>query len=91
MAGKVQIWYWGRRSYMPPVPRPGNGFLETQIRLTRKGRARWQNEDGSRLWEWDALHGHIEGYNKRGLHIGVFDAVTGERIGPAVKGRRIDV
>jgi hypothetical protein len=76
---------------MPPVPRPENGFLETQIRIRRNGGARWRSEDGSRLWEWDALHGHIEGYNKRGRHVGVFDAMTGERIGEAVAGRRIDV
>ena len=76
---------------MPPVPRPENDFLETQIRIRGRGRARWRNADGSRLWEWDPLHGHVEGYNRLGHHVGVFDAMTGERIGEAVKGRRIDV
>ncbi|WP_418789513.1 colicin E3/pyocin S6 family cytotoxin [Paenarthrobacter ilicis] len=76
---------------MSPIPRPENGFLDSQIRISRRGGARWRNEDGSRLWEWDSLHGHIEGYTKRGHHIGVFDAMTGERIGAAVAGRKIDV
>jgi len=75
----------------PPVPRPEGGFLDTQIRVRRRGGARWISVDGERIWEWDSLHGHIEGYNKRGRHIGVFDAMTGERIGPAVRGRSINV
>ncbi|WP_101706345.1 colicin E3/pyocin S6 family cytotoxin [Corynebacterium fournieri] len=43
------------------------------------------------LVEYDPLHGHVEGNNLRGRHIGVFDAVTAGRIGDAVRGRRIDV
>ena len=76
---------------MSPVSIPVDGFLATQVRLARKGGKRWQSSDGNRLWEWDSLHGHVEGYNRRGWHIGVFDAESGERIGEAVKGRRIDV
>lgn len=76
---------------LTPVPRPKNGFLETQVRLRRRGGPRWASPEGDRLWEWDELHGHIEGYNKRGRHIGVFDAYTGERVGDAIKGRKIDV
>lgn len=75
----------------PPVPRPTDGFLDTQVRLRRRGAARWSNRSGERLYEWDSLHGHVEGYDKRGWHIGVFDGTTGRMIGPAVKGRRIDV
>lgn len=76
---------------MAPVPIPRDGFLATQQRLTGRVPARWRSADGERLWEWDSLHGHIEGYNRRGRHVGVFDAVTGQRIAEAVKGRRIDV
>ncbi|TCC64756.1 hypothetical protein E0H73_10380 [Kribbella pittospori] len=76
---------------MSPIPRPTPCFLDTQIKLVRRGGLRWASADGSRLWEWDSLHGHIEGYNKRGRHVGVFEARTGQRIGPAVPGRRIDV
>jgi hypothetical protein len=76
---------------MTSIPRPNPCFLDTQIKLRRSGGARWSSPDGSRLWEWDSLHGHIEGYNKRGRHVGVFDAVTGQRVGLPVPGRRIDV
>lgn len=76
---------------MAPVPVPPDGFLTTQERIVGRIPARWRNSAGDRLWEWDSLHGHIEGYNRRGRHLGVFDAITGQRIGAAVKGRRIDV
>jgi len=55
------------------------------------GRRRWRSPDGRRLYEWDDLHGEIEGYNKRGRHVGVFHPVTGALIKPAVRGRKIDV
>jgi len=42
-------------------------------------------------YTWDSLHGEIEVFNKRGKHIGVVDAVSGELIKDAVKGRSIDV
>lgn len=76
---------------MSPVPRQPPDFLSTQVRVALRGQSRWRSPDGDRLWEWDSLHGHVEGYNKRGRHIGVFDKETGERIGDAVPGRRIDV
>ncbi|MGV0432855.1 colicin E3/pyocin S6 family cytotoxin [uncultured Corynebacterium sp.] len=52
----------------------------------RRGLLRWCLIPGQGL-----LHGHIEGYNLQGKHVGVFDVISGELIGPAVKGRRIDV
>lgn len=76
---------------MALIPRPTPCFLDTQIRIPGRVPARWRSADGSRLYEWDSMHGHIEGYNKRGRHIGVFDAVSGERIGLAIRGRRISV
>ena len=76
---------------MTRAHQPHPGFLDTQEKLSRRGGARWRNNDGSRLWEFDYMHGHIEGYNARGRHIGVFDAVSGVRIGEADPGRRIDV
>lgn len=54
------------------------------------GRKTWSNEDGSRLYQWDSLHGEVEVYSKRGLHLGVQD-VKGIFIKEAIKGRRIDV
>lgn len=47
--------------------------------------------DKKRLYTWDAFHGEIEVFNKRGRHIAVLDAVTGENIKDAVKGRKIEV
>lgn len=76
---------------MSPTPPPSPSYLDTLSRVRRKGVTRWKNQAGDRLYEWDWTHGHIEGYDKRGYHVGVFDAVTGVRIGKAVKGRRIDV
>ncbi|PHV08945.1 hypothetical protein CSQ96_00140 [Janthinobacterium sp. BJB412] len=38
---------------------------------------------------WDSLHGEVEGFNRRGHHLGAFDAVSGEQ--DAVRGRKIHV
>ncbi|MGX5653246.1 colicin E3/pyocin S6 family cytotoxin [Geodermatophilus nigrescens] len=75
-----------------PVGRPEGDFLSRQERISRKKRTpRWRNGDGTRLYEWDALHAHVEIYDKHGRHLGVGDALTGELIAPPKKGRRIDV
>lgn len=76
---------------MAAIPRPSPCFLDGLEKFPGRVPARWRSRDGSRLYEWDHLHGHIEVYNRRGLHLGVLDAVTGERIGLAVRGRRISV
>lgn len=44
-----------------------------------------------RLDTWDALHGEIEVFNARGLHLGSIDPVNGSLIKEPVQGRRIDV
>ena len=74
------------------VPRPNPCYLDGMVAIGAfRGKRRWRSGDGKRIYEWDDLHGHIEGYNARGKHVGVFDAVTGEMIGEAVRGRHIDV
>lgn len=73
------------------VPRPSPCFLDKQVKLHREGGQRWRNEDGSRLYEWDDLHGEIEVYDRRGFHLGTLNAVTGRREKEPTKGRRIDV
>lgn len=74
------------------VPRPRPGFLDRMISLGAfNGIKRWRSPDGDRLYEYDGTHGEVEGYNKRGRHVGVFHAITGEMIKPAVRGRKIDV
>jgi hypothetical protein len=47
--------------------------------------------DGERIYTWDALHGEIEVFNKRGFHLGGLDAVIGSLIKEAVRGRRIEI
>lgn len=73
-----------------PVPNPS--FLSRCDYLGYvHGSQRWRSKDGKRLFTWDGLHGEIEAYNTRGLHLGVLDAVAGDLIKDAVRGRRIDV
>ena len=58
------------------IPRPDPYYLDQMIPTGAfRGKKRWKSKDGKRIYEWDDLHGHIEGYNSRGEHVGVFDAV----------------
>lgn len=76
----------GRR----PIPRPS--FLDSCDYLGYLyGERRWRDPTGRRLLTWDALHGEIEAFDLRGHHVGVLDAVNGEDLKPARKGRRIRV
>lgn len=75
-----------------PIGVPENCILHDSTRFTRmkkEGRPRWRDNNGL-LYEWDAMHGEIEVYNKRGKHREVLSA-TGEHTGDAVSGRTIDV
>lgn len=72
------------------APRPG--VLDTCVYLGFiYGERRWRNVQDDLIYTWDALHGEIEAYDRRGRHLGVLDAVSGEPIKPARKGRRIRV
>jgi hypothetical protein len=74
------------------VSLPATSFLHSLEYLGFKhGARRWRGEGGDRVYEWDDHHGHVEGYTKRGRHVGVFDAITGVKVGEPVKGRKIDV
>ena len=55
----------------------------------RGGQKVWRSPDSQRYYTWDALHGEIEVFTKRGKHLGALHAVTGALIKPAVKGRSI--
>ncbi len=71
---------------------PSPGFLDSCEYLGYLyGERRWRSEDRQRLFTWDALHGELEGFNNRGTHVGVFDAVTGILIKPKRNGRSIRV
>jgi hypothetical protein len=51
----------------------------------------WRSQDRERYYTWDALHGEIEAFDKRGMHPGVVDTITGVALKPAIKGRKINV
>jgi hypothetical protein len=55
----------------------------------RGTRMRWRTTDG-RILEWDYQHGAVEMYDKRGRHLGEFDAETGTQNKPADPKRRIE-
>lgn len=55
------------------------------------GSKRWRSLCGKRLYTWDELHGEIEVFNKRGLHLGAAEPQSGVIFKGPVKGRRIDV
>lgn len=78
-------------SYDGPQMPVNSPFLESMERVRRRGGLRWRDPNGEYLYEWDDLHGEVEVYDRRGNHRGVADAVTGEIIKPAVRGRKNDV
>ncbi|EMY5506446.1 colicin E3/pyocin S6 family cytotoxin [Bacillus cereus] len=70
------------------LPRPS--FLDTCIPVMVVGKRKvWRSPDGKRQYTWDSLHGEIEVFNKQGRHLGAADAISGEFIKPAVKGRKL--
>ena len=72
-----------------PIPKPS--FLDRcQYLGYVEGDRRWRGSKGM-LHTWDGRHGEIETYDSRGRHRYVADAITGQPIGPPVKGRRIRV
>jgi len=73
-----------------PIPRPG--FSDTCDHLGYiYGERRWRDANGDFIYTWDALHGELEVYDSRGRHIGVANPMTGERLEPARRWRRIRV
>jgi len=73
-----------------PLPKPS--YLEDMEYLGFvHGARRWRSDCGRRLYTWDEFHGEIEVFSKRGKHLGVIDAISGENIKDAIKGRTIDV
>jgi hypothetical protein len=72
-----------------PIPKPS--FLDRCEYLGYiYGERRWRGADG-RILTWDALHGELEVFDKRGRHRGTIDPVTGEGRKFARKGRTIRV
>ncbi len=70
------------------------GWVDGLPRVRSKGgRPRWKSGKGNktRIWEWDPSHGgEVEGYDRNGNHVGVYDPETGEKIKDPVPGRTIE-
>jgi hypothetical protein len=45
--------------------------------------------DGN-IYEWDFQHGTVERYDRRGVHTGEFDYMTGRKISEAIPGRGVE-
>lgn len=75
---------------MPYVPKPVSCFLDCceKYKVINGQQVYRLN---NKYFTWDGLHGEIEAFDKFGFHIGVLDAISGDKIKPAVHGRRLDV
>ncbi|AFY68366.1 Colicin E3 catalytic [Thalassoporum mexicanum PCC 7367] len=71
-----------------PIPKPSI-LDECKVVGIEAGRKVYKDKAENRYYMWDSLHGEVEVFNKRGTHIGVACPITGKRIKPAVKGRKI--
>lgn len=79
-------WTPPRLGYVPApeVPRAFPNVRKAKKKTPVQGgggklRSRWIDEDGNIL-EWDYQHGRVEMYNKKGKHLGEFDADTGAKL-----------
>jgi putative cytotoxic protein len=73
-----------------PIPKPSI-LDEFEFIGAINGERRWRSDGGKRIYTWDALHGEVEVFNKRGKHLGALDPINGTLVKEAVKGRKIDV
>lgn len=72
-----------------PIPKPS--FLDDCESVGAvDGQKRWKSKDLNRIYTWDSLHGEIEVFNKRGLHLGALYP-NGDFKKVAIKGRKIYV
>lgn len=85
----------GDHRYYPP-PKELAAFPDAKVaprKTSVKGggglRKRWKTQAGE-IFEWDSQHGAIEKYNKRGKHLGEFDAETGTQTKSADSTREVE-
>ena len=77
---------------MGGLSRPRPCFLDgCEVILVIEGRKVWANRNRTRFFTWDSLHGEIEAFDKQGRHLGALNALTGDLIKDAVRGRKLDV
>jgi len=74
---------------MSGISRPKPCYLDDfEVWKTVHGRKIWRSPSKDRLYTWDSLHGEIEVFNARGVHLGALHAETGTLIKPADKEKR---
>jgi hypothetical protein len=56
-----------------------------------RGQLLWASPNRKRLYTWDGLHGEIEAFNRRGVHMGALDPLTGVFIKGEDKRKKLDV
>jgi hypothetical protein len=74
---------------LPAFPKFKPAKPKTSVQGGGALRKRWKDNDGN-IAEWDSQHGTVEMYNKRGKHVGEFDANTGAETKPADKTRTVE-
>ncbi|MFM9382322.1 S-type pyocin domain-containing protein [Pseudomonas sp. UV AK001] len=80
--------YYGHPKTLPAFPDAIRVKSKSSVRGGGKRRARWVDRKG-RIYEWDYKSNAVEKYDKLGTtHLGEFNHLTGEQIGPAEPDRR---
>ncbi|MFC5315448.1 colicin E3/pyocin S6 family cytotoxin [Azospirillum rugosum] len=74
--------------HVPPKPSILDGF---DFHKVIDGRKVWKNQDGTRYYSWDALHGEVEMFDRRGYHLGSLHPEDGRPLKDPVRGRRLNV
>jgi filamentous hemagglutinin len=101
-AGQTLAAETGSAAYQPDIATLNAGGSSGDGRQTNPSKADrpiWQGlsnagngvkTDGKLFYEWDYTHNDIEVYNKRGVHLGSADPITGELYKDAVPGRKLN-
>ncbi|CAA6806259.1 MAG: Putative hemolysin, containing Haemagluttinin repeat [uncultured Campylobacterales bacterium] len=86
---KIGIKYINPPKFFKAFPDLKTAKRKTSVQGGSKLRERWKDKKGN-IYEWDYQHGTLEKYNKRGKHLGEFDAQTGEQLKLANKTRSVE-
>lgn len=82
----------GQVVHPPAIPEAFPNLERVKRKTDRLGggkRPRWKDKDGN-IYEWDYQHGHLEKYDKRGIHQGEYDPKTGQQTKPKDPTRRVE-
>lgn len=101
-AGQALVTGIGSAAYQPDIATlsdGGNGGNGRQTNPSKADSPIWQSlnnagngvkTDGKLFYEWDYTHNDIEVYNKRGVHLGSANPITGELYKDAIPGRKLN-